>query len=153
MFWDDEDSANPDHEVRVALRATMASVSDAMLIALTSVSARRGEVWRMYERYFGRQVVDYLIVNGATTTMNLQLQKQLQLSELDRDRSASKSTKASSMVLSVKVNRFSNRCCCRFVSDNRCRTLNPSAKMGRTSPGYVSDPSVSQYYGICEKTN
>lgn len=69
-FWDDEDSANPDHEVLVALRAAMASVPEAMLIALTSVYAQRGEVWRMYERYFGRPVADYFVVNGATTTMN-----------------------------------------------------------------------------------
>jgi hypothetical protein len=26
-FWDDEDAANPDHEVLIALRAAMASVS------------------------------------------------------------------------------------------------------------------------------
>ncbi len=69
-FWDDEDSANPDHEVLVALRATMASVPDAQLIALTSVYARRGEVWRMFEKHFGKDSADVLVVNGATTTMN-----------------------------------------------------------------------------------
>lgn len=69
-FWDDEDSANPDHEVLVALRAAMASVPEAMLIALTSVYARRGEVWRMYEKHFGKDSPDVLIVNGSTTTMN-----------------------------------------------------------------------------------
>ena len=69
-FWDDEDSANPDHEVLVALRAAMASVPEAMLIGLTSVYARRGEVWRMFEKYFGKDSADVLVVNGATTTMN-----------------------------------------------------------------------------------
>jgi hypothetical protein len=69
-FWDDEDSANPDHEVLVALRAAMASVPEAMLIGLTSVYARRGEVWRMFEKHFGKDSADVLIVNGATTTMN-----------------------------------------------------------------------------------
>ena len=41
-------------EVLVALRAAMASVPEAMLIGLTSVYARRGEVWRIFEKHFGR---------------------------------------------------------------------------------------------------
>jgi hypothetical protein len=69
-FWDDEDSANPDHEVLIALRAAMASVPDAQLIALTSVYARRGEVWRTFEKFYGRPSADVLVVNGATTVMN-----------------------------------------------------------------------------------
>jgi hypothetical protein len=69
-FWDSEGS-NPDHEVLVALRAAMASVPSAMLIALTSVYARRGEVWRMYSKHFGRdESKDVLVLNGATRTMN-----------------------------------------------------------------------------------
>jgi hypothetical protein len=70
-FWDDEDSANPDHEVLVALRAAMASVPEAMLVALTSVYARRGEVWRMSEKHFGRnESADVLVVNGPTLAFN-----------------------------------------------------------------------------------
>lgn len=70
-FWDDEDSANPDHEVLVALRAAMASVPEAMLVALTSVYAQRGEVWRMSEKHFGNdESADVLVVNGPTQTFN-----------------------------------------------------------------------------------
>ncbi|MDO8795074.1 MAG: hypothetical protein Q7J25_10695 [Vicinamibacterales bacterium] len=70
-FWDDEDGANPDHEVLVALRAAMASVPDAMLVALTSVYAQRGEVWRMSEKHFGRNgSADVLVVNGPTRAFN-----------------------------------------------------------------------------------
>jgi hypothetical protein len=69
-FWDIEDSANPDKEVLVALRAAMASVPEAMLIGLTSVYARRGEVWRIFEKHFGRSSEEVLVVNGSTTTMN-----------------------------------------------------------------------------------
>jgi hypothetical protein len=70
-FWDSEDAANPDHEVLVALKAAMASVPEAMLIALTSVYARRGEVWRMFDRYFGKNdSADILVVNGPTRTFN-----------------------------------------------------------------------------------
>jgi hypothetical protein len=69
-FWDDEDSANPDHEVLVALRAAMASVPEAMLIALSSVYARRGEVWRVYDKHHGKPSPDVLVVNGPTRVMN-----------------------------------------------------------------------------------
>jgi hypothetical protein len=68
-FWDDDDSANPDREVLIALRAAMASVPDAMLIALTSVYARRGEVWRTFEKHFGRPSADVFVLNAPTTTM------------------------------------------------------------------------------------
>src|SRR5262245_9135984 len=70
-FWSVEDSANPDKEVLVALRAAMASVPEAMLIGLSSVYARRGEVWRMFDKHFGKDDSEaVLVVNGATTTMN-----------------------------------------------------------------------------------
>lgn len=70
-FWDTEDSANPDKEVLVALRAAMASVPEAMLIALTSVYARRGEPWRIFEKHFGRDdSADILVINGPTRVMN-----------------------------------------------------------------------------------
>ena len=70
-FWSTEDSANPDKEVLVALRAAMASVPDAMLVGLTSVYARRGEVWRIFERHFGNNdAADVLVVNGPTQVMN-----------------------------------------------------------------------------------
>jgi hypothetical protein len=70
-FWDSEDSANPDHEVLIALRAAMASVPEAMLVALTSVYARRGEAWRVFERHFGRDdSPDVLVVNGPTLAFN-----------------------------------------------------------------------------------
>ncbi|MDO8795205.1 MAG: hypothetical protein Q7J25_11355 [Vicinamibacterales bacterium] len=70
-FWSVEDSANPDKEVLVALRAAMASVPEAMLIGLTSVYARRGEVWRIFEKHFGRnESPDVLVVNGSTQVMN-----------------------------------------------------------------------------------
>jgi hypothetical protein len=69
-FWSVEDSANPDKEVLVALRAAMASVPEAMLIGLTSVYARRGEVWRIFEKHFGKDSPDVLVVNGPTQIMN-----------------------------------------------------------------------------------
>lgn len=77
-FWADEDSANPDHEVLVALRAAMASVPEAMLVGLTSTYARRGEVWRVYEKYFGHDdAKDILVVNGPTQAFNPTISQQV----------------------------------------------------------------------------
>ena len=70
-FWSAEDSANPDREVLIALRAAMASVPEAMLVALTTTYARRGEAWRMFDRYFAKNdAPDVLVVNGPTRAFN-----------------------------------------------------------------------------------
>lgn len=77
-FWDADDSANPDKEVLIALRAAMASVPEAQLIALTSVYAQRGEVFRMYEKHFGNNdSPTVLIVNGPTQIMNPTISQQV----------------------------------------------------------------------------
>ena len=84
-FWSVEDSANPDNEVLVALRAAMASVPEAMLIALTSVYARRGEVWRIFEKHSGSPSADILVVNGPTQTMNPTIDPHVIASAYDDD--------------------------------------------------------------------
>src|SRR5262249_28647938 len=62
---------NPDREVLVALRAAMASIPEAMLVALTTPYARRGEAWRVFEKSFGNDDADaVLVVNASTETMN-----------------------------------------------------------------------------------
>lgn len=70
-FWSVEGSANPDREVLIALRAAMASVPEAMLVALTTTYAQRGEVWRVFREHYGNDAsADVLVVKGSTLTMN-----------------------------------------------------------------------------------
>lgn len=70
-FWSDEESANPDTEVLIALRAAMASVPEAMLVGLTTTYAKRGEVGRIYDKHFGNdESAAVLVVKGPTLTMN-----------------------------------------------------------------------------------
>ncbi|MEO7190067.1 MAG: hypothetical protein ABI051_03325 [Vicinamibacterales bacterium] len=70
-FWDSEDSANPDREVLVALRAAMGTVPEALLVCITSPYARRGEAWRTYERFYGKDDSDrVLVVNAPTLLLN-----------------------------------------------------------------------------------
>lgn len=54
-FWENaEDSANPDAEILAALRPAMATIPGALLLAISSPYARRCELWRAYERNYGK---------------------------------------------------------------------------------------------------
>lgn len=70
-FWrTEEDSANPDSEIVTAIRPAMATVPGALLIALSSPYARRGELWKAYERHFGKDGSPVLVWQAATPVMN-----------------------------------------------------------------------------------
>jgi phage terminase large subunit-like protein len=51
-FWPNDDAANPDHEILAALRPAMATIPNALLIALSSPYSRRGELWNVYRDHF-----------------------------------------------------------------------------------------------------
>lgn len=69
-FWRDDESANPDREILTALRAAMVTVPNAMLVCISSPYARRGELWRIYQKYFGKEDAPVLVVQGATQEFN-----------------------------------------------------------------------------------
>ena len=48
----------------------MATQPDAILVCLTSPYARRGEVWKTYQRHFGNDERRVLVVKADTRTMN-----------------------------------------------------------------------------------
>lgn len=69
-FWKtDEASASPDTEILNALRPGMATVPNAMLIAISSPYARRGELWRAYKEHYGKDS-DILVWKAPTNVMN-----------------------------------------------------------------------------------
>lgn len=69
-FWWDEESSNPDREILRALRPGLARVPGSMLVCLSSPYARRGELFRAYERYFGKDDPDALVVVAPTRELN-----------------------------------------------------------------------------------
>ena len=69
-FWPTDDAANPDTEILNALRPGMATVPGALLIALSSPYARRGELWRAYRDHFGKDADPVLVWQADTRTMN-----------------------------------------------------------------------------------
>jgi hypothetical protein len=74
-FWRTDDSANPDAEILNALRPAMATVSGALLVAISSPYARRGELWRVHRNYFGNEATDILCWQAPTWAMNPTLPK------------------------------------------------------------------------------
>lgn len=69
-FWSsDELGANPDAEVIAALRPALATTG-GLLVALSSPYARRGELWRAFERHHGRNADPCLFVQADTRSLN-----------------------------------------------------------------------------------
>ncbi len=70
-FWRDEStSANPDSEILDALRPGMSTVPDALLFAISSPYARKGELFTTYDRYYGQDDAHVVIWNCDTRTLN-----------------------------------------------------------------------------------
>ena len=69
-YWPTDDSANPDHDVVTALRPAMATVPGALLVAISSPYARRGELYRAHRDHFGQDGDDVLVWQADTRTMN-----------------------------------------------------------------------------------
>jgi hypothetical protein len=68
-FWPTDDAADADREILSAARPAMSTVPGALLVALSSPYAKRGELWRTYRERFG-QDGDVLVWRAATRTMN-----------------------------------------------------------------------------------
>ena len=69
-FWRSDESATPDVEVVKALRPSLATTKGP-LIAISSPYARRGVLWRAYERDFGAEGrPSRLVIQAATRVMN-----------------------------------------------------------------------------------
>jgi hypothetical protein len=71
-FWQtDESGADPDSEVLNALRPAMATVPGALLVLLSSPYAPKGELYRAYERSYGKDDDHHtLVVKAPTWVMN-----------------------------------------------------------------------------------
>lgn len=69
-FWRSDDSASPDAEVLNALRPGMATVPDALLLGLSTPYAKRGELYRAVEEFYGQDSPEVLVWNADTRSMN-----------------------------------------------------------------------------------
>lgn len=67
-FFNSDESTNPDSEIVAALRPGLATTR-GILLGLSTPYARRGELWRAYERHYGKDG-DVLVVQAGTAVMN-----------------------------------------------------------------------------------
>ncbi|MDA2928473.1 hypothetical protein MYX84_00770 [Acidobacteria bacterium AH-259-O06] len=88
-FWRSEESANPDTEILNALRPGMATVPGSLLLALSSPYARRGELWKAYKNYFGKDG-EILVWQGETRDMNPTVPESVIQKALEEDESAAR---------------------------------------------------------------
>src|ERR1019366_3367539 len=84
-FWLNENSANPDDEILNAVRPGLASTGGP-LILISSPYARRGELWRLYNRHYGPNGDPLVLVaQGATRTFNPSLPQSVIDRAMERD--------------------------------------------------------------------
>jgi hypothetical protein len=70
-FWrSDETSANPDIEILRALRPGLASIPGSMLLIASSPYAKRGELYAVWRRHYGKDNARVLVWKADTATMN-----------------------------------------------------------------------------------
>jgi len=82
-FWRSDQSANPDTEVMRALRPSLLTTKGP-LIAISSPYARRGELWKAYQRWYGKDSRS-LVVQAATEIMNPSVDRDYIQSQFDED--------------------------------------------------------------------
>jgi hypothetical protein len=68
-YWPVDDAVDADREILAAARPAMATVPGALLVALSSPYARKGELWRTFQERYGKDG-DVLVWRAATRTMN-----------------------------------------------------------------------------------
>ena len=70
-FWNTaETGSNPDTEILSAVRPAQATIPGAVLLLASSPYAKRGALYQMHRRYFGRDEAPALIWRAPTRTMN-----------------------------------------------------------------------------------
>src|SRR3954453_6298868 len=84
-FWPSEDSTTPDYEILDSIRPGMATIPQAMLLCASSPYARRGALWDVHKRYFGKADAPVLVWKAATRTMNPTVPQSVIDIAMDRD--------------------------------------------------------------------
>jgi hypothetical protein len=85
-FWrSDEAAANPDVEILNAIRPSMATIPNAMLLCASSPYARRGEMWDAYRRYHGHDDAPALVWHAPTRVMNPTVRQRIIDEAIEKD--------------------------------------------------------------------
>ena len=69
-FWRDEHSSNPDREIFRGIRPGMGTLSESMLIGITSPHSRPGLAYERWSRHFGRDSKSVLVIQAESRMLN-----------------------------------------------------------------------------------
>jgi hypothetical protein len=69
-FWQSDESANPDSEVIAAIRPSMSTIPDSMLLLSSSPYARRGALYQSHSAHFGKEDDPVLVFQAPTALVN-----------------------------------------------------------------------------------
>ena len=89
-FWRSDLSANPDAEILGALRPGMATIPGSLLLCISSPYSKRGELWRNFKEYYGKEDPAVLVWKGTSQEMNPTLPDRVVQHALERDASAAR---------------------------------------------------------------
>jgi hypothetical protein len=84
-FWPSEDSTTPDYEILDSIRPGMATIPGAMLLCASSPYARRGALWDVHKRFFGKPDAPVLVWQASTRVMNPTVPQSVIDVAMDRD--------------------------------------------------------------------
>jgi hypothetical protein len=88
-FWQaDEESANPDEAVLAAIRPSLATVPGSMLLAASSPYARKGALWKAFDKHYGRDESAPLVWRAPTRAMNATVSQAFIDAQLAEDEAA-----------------------------------------------------------------
>jgi len=88
-FWEDADSANPAAAVLAAIRPAMSTISNPLLIAISSPYSRRGVLWDAYREHYGKES-KVLVWKASSEAMNSTLDAEMVADAYARDPSAAR---------------------------------------------------------------
>ncbi|MGI4800695.1 MAG: hypothetical protein ACRYG8_43065 [Janthinobacterium lividum] len=69
-FWRNENSANPDEEIIAAIKPGLSSIPSSMLLLASSPYAKRGALYNLFRKHFGKDGSATLVWRGTTSEMN-----------------------------------------------------------------------------------
>jgi hypothetical protein len=89
-FWRSEDSANPDFEILDALRPSMATIPNSMLLLASSPYAKRGALFDAFTKHYGKDG-PVLVWKATTREMNPSVKQSIVDAAVERDPAAASS--------------------------------------------------------------
>lgn len=85
-YYPQEGAARPDSELLAALLPALATVPNALLVAISTPFRKSGELWKAFNEYWGKDDAPALVWRAKTRQMNPHVSKAFVLAQYLRDR-------------------------------------------------------------------